>query len=223
MSCKIIRALDEPVTQSFDWGAGNIAPHGAQSHARNQPHGHAMPDAGSDEQLQHALQQAKHQGFQEGARQAGESAQAQLQSAVNQTSARLAESLAEIAALRPRLRREAESQVVELALAIARKILHRTITMDDEALTGLVHAAVARIDARDLLSIRTAPCHHPQINAAVARLGLPSQVTVIADQRLEPGGLVLETGRGQLDASVTTQLAEIERGFTDYLEAGESS
>lgn len=223
MSCKIIRAIEESAAQPFDWGAGNSAPHRAPSHARTQPHGHAMPDAGPDEHLQQALQQAKHQGFQEGARQAGESAQAQIQAAINQTSARLADSLAEIAALRPRLRREAESQVVELALAIARKILHRTITMDAEALAGLVHASVARIDARDLLSIRIAPCHLTQANAADTRLGLPGQVTVIADQRLEPGGLVIETARGQLDASVTTQLAEIERGFTDYLEAGETS
>lgn len=223
MSCKIIRAIDESTAEPFDWSGGKAAPHRTQPHARPQPRSHSMPDAATDDQLQQVLRQAREQGFQEGARQAADAAQAQIQSAVNQSGARLAESIAEIAALRPRLRREAESQVVDLALAIARKILHRTITMDAEALTGLIHAAISRIDARDLLSIRIAPCHHQQINAAVARLGLPSQVKVVPDQSLEPGGLVLETPRGQLDASVTAQLTEIERGFTDYLEAGESS
>ncbi|MBA3974753.1 MAG: hypothetical protein C0504_11125 [Candidatus Solibacter sp.] len=222
MSCKIIRALDDAVAEPFDWGSGGAAAsprHQTGPHAR----GHALGEASGDQQHQEALNRARDEGFQDGARQAGESAQSQIQAAINQTGARLAESLAGIAALRPRLRREAESQVVELALAIARKILHRAITMDDEALTGLVHAAVARIDARDLLSIRIAPCHLSQASAAVAGPALPGQVKVIADPSLEPGGLVLETGRGQLDASVTTQLAEIERGFTDYLEAGGSA
>lgn len=222
MSCKIIRAREEPDFDSFDWGGGGVHHHPV-SPSRPPTRGHATHDPASDDQVQDALRHAREQGFQEGVRHAGESTQSQLQNAVNQTSARLAESLAEIASLRPLLRREAESQVVELALAIARKVLHRAITIDPDALAGLVHTAVSRIDARDLLSIRVAPCHLQQISSAVARLGLPTQVNLTADPGLEPGGLVLETSRGQLDASVTTQLAEIERGFTDYLDAGESS
>lgn len=221
MSCKIIRARDNSPAEPFDWGGA--APHHPHPHAGSPARAHPSSDPGPDEHLQHALHQAKHQGFQDGVRQAEQAAQSQIQAALNQTGARLAESLADLASLRPRLRREAESQVVELALTIARKILHRTITIDPEALTGLVRAAVSRIDARDLLSIRIAPCHLQQANSTLARLSLPSQVTVIADQSLAPGGLVLETARGQLDASVNTQLAEIERGFADYLDAGASS
>lgn len=226
MSCKIIRsagqpALDQPEFVLFDWGEGLAHP--ARPPVRPPSRSGHPPDPAGDEHLQDALRAAREQGFQEGARHAADAAQSQIQAALNQTGARLAESVAEVASLRPRLRREAETQVVELALAIARKVLHRAITIDAEALTGLVHAAVARIDARDLLSIRVAPCHLPQVQPALARLGLPGQVNLSPDASLEPGGLVLETTRGMLDASVTTQLAEIERGFTDYLEAGASS
>ena len=35
---------------------------------------------------------------------------------------------------------------------------------------------------------------------------------------LTQGSAVFETSRGELDASVDTQLAEIERGLTDVLE-----
>jgi flagellar biosynthesis/type III secretory pathway protein FliH len=42
---------------------------------------------------------------------------------------------------------------------------------------------------------------------------------VISDPVQREGGAVFEIGRGSLDASVETQLAEIERGLIDKLEA----
>jgi flagellar assembly protein FliH len=47
------------------------------------------------------------------------------------------------------------------------------------------------------------------------QMGLPHRVEVLADANLAPGGVILESSRGLLDASVDTQLAEIERGFAD--------
>jgi flagellar assembly protein FliH len=41
---------------------------------------------------------------------------------------------------------------------------------------------------------------------------------VTPDPGLERGAAVLETARGELDASIETQLAEIERGFADLVE-----
>jgi flagellar assembly protein FliH len=125
-----------------------------------------------------------------------------------------------VAAIRPRLRHQAEAQVVELAILVARKILHRTLSMDPDALSGLVKAALGRIDARELLEIRVAPVHHAPVKSSLDRLGLPSQVQLIADASLEPGAVLIESDRGRLDASVSTQLAEIERGFADFLTTG---
>jgi flagellar biosynthesis/type III secretory pathway protein FliH len=45
---------------------------------------------------------------------------------------------------------------------------------------------------------------------------------VIADANLGAGSVSLESSRGLLDASVDTQLSEIERGFAD-LAGGSSS
>jgi flagellar assembly protein FliH len=42
-------------------------------------------------------------------------------------------------------------------------------------------------------------------------------VEVIADASREPGAVVFETERGNLDASVDAQLREIERGLADCL------
>jgi flagellar assembly protein FliH len=55
------------------------------------------------------------------------------------------------------------------------------------------------------------------LEASFADLGLPERIEVIADKKLERGALLIETERGELDASVETQLEEIERGFADLI------
>ena len=43
----------------------------------------------------------------------------------------------------------------------------------------------------------------------------PRRIEVTADPSLAPGSAILESTGGSLDASVDTQLHEIERGFAD--------
>jgi len=44
-------------------------------------------------------------------------------------------------------------------------------------------------------------------------------VEIMPDPSLERGAAILETARGNLDASVDTQLREIERGFLELVRA----
>ena len=50
-----------------------------------------------------------------------------------------------------------------------------------------------------------------------AKLQFPPGLEVVSDGALTPGSAIFETSRGELDASVDTQLAEIDRGLTDAL------
>jgi flagellar assembly protein FliH len=125
--------------------------------------------------------------------------------------------VAELASLRQRLRRETEEDLVRLAVAIARRILRREISTDPEAILGLVKAAFDRIDAREVIRLRAHPEDARTLEASFADLGLPERIEVIADKKLERGALLIETERGELDASVETQLEEIERGFADLI------
>jgi flagellar assembly protein FliH len=40
---------------------------------------------------------------------------------------------------------------------------------------------------------------------------------LVSDAKLPRGSAIFETSRGDLDASIDTQLLEIERGFTDII------
>jgi flagellar assembly protein FliH len=122
-------------------------------------------------------------------------------------------SIEQLALHRARIQREAEPELVKLALAIARRILRRELTVDPEALLGLLKAGLEKIDASETHRVRV----HPEHAAVLARLlsGAARAVDVIPDPALSVGSVVFETSRGALDAGLETQLREIERGFAD--------
>lgn len=171
----------------------------------------AAPDRGAADEKR--LEEAHRRGFVDGEARGRQAAQQQMQAALE----RLARSAAEILALRPQVRRETEEDAVKLSLAVARRILRRELTVDPSAILGLVKAAMEKLDARDLRRIRA----HPDIAALLEKrlrdAGLPDRVEILPDPALDPGAAILETARGMLDASVETQLAEIERGFVDLI------
>ena len=125
--------------------------------------------------------------------------------------------IAELAGLRKRVRAEAEEDAVKLAIAIARRVLYRELATDPEAILGLVKAAFSKLSARETHRLRVSPSDAAVMQEHRAKLQLPPGLEITSDGSLTPGSAIFETTRGDLDASVDTQLVEIERGLTDVL------
>jgi flagellar assembly protein FliH len=130
---------------------------------------------------------------------------------------RLTRSIQEIANLRARLRREAEADVVQLALAIARRVIRREVVADPDALRGLVIAALEKLQGQEISRVKVHPSHVATVKAGLQQAVSGGVVEVVADSSRELGSVIFETSRGNLDASVDSQLQEIERGLTDRL------
>ncbi len=128
---------------------------------------------------------------------------------------KLARSIEEVASHKARQRQQAERDVVWLAMEVARRILRREIRVDEEAVLGLVKAALENANLREVTEVRVHPSHKSKFQEYVAEIGAPVAITVRADATLEPGGVVVETSRGTLDASLETQLEEIGRGLVE--------
>jgi flagellar assembly protein FliH len=165
-------------------------------------------------ELERRILQARQDGAREGEAAGYRRAAAELEPVI----ARLAETVQELAACRSRFRREAEQDVIALALAIARRILRRELTLDPTVMLGLVKAALDRIDLREVHRLRLHPQDAPAIEQRLRELGLPARLEVVPDPALERGAAVFETARGEMDASMETQLAEISRGLADLTE-----
>jgi len=130
---------------------------------------------------------------------------------------RISHSIADLAGLRGKIRSEAECDLVKLSLAIARRVIHREMSVDPAALLGVVRSALARIPPDELTKVRLHPSMVKTVRFQLENLRVPAAVEIESDPTLEPGDLVLETLGGLLDASVDAQLQEIHRGFCDRL------
>ena len=157
------------------------------------------------------IRQAREAGFREGEAAARDRAEEQVRSAT----ARVAESIAAIEEYRSRLLRQTEVGAVRLAVAIARRVLRRELTVDPAAIEGLVSAALHRLQSQENCQVRIHPDHVAVLRASIERLGMSAKVEIIPDPAREPGAAVFEMARGNLDASIDMQLKEIERGLVD--------
>jgi flagellar assembly protein FliH len=115
------------------------------------------------------------------------------------------------------MRRDAEKDLVKLAIAIARRVLHRELTLDPESIEGLIRVALDKLQTRELCRVRAHPDQKPAIAAALQRFSNSHNVELVADPSLQCGDVLFETAHGDLDASIESQLREIERGFADRL------
>jgi flagellar assembly protein FliH len=166
-----------------------------------------------DPRLEQKLREAHAAGVSEGEAEGRKRAAAETQAAIE----RMARSIEEMAGLRARLRKDAEADVVRLALAIARRILCRELAVDPDAMHGLVLGALEKLQGQEICRVRVHPAHAPLVSQCLRQAIPATPVEVIPDASREPGAVVFETERGSLDASVETQLREIERGLADRL------
>jgi flagellar assembly protein FliH len=231
MSCRVYRPGDDLEASPIAWrpagGAATPAlsaqkaraPGTAGASAANGPGSGTGSRAGassggsaggaSEAEVQARVEAAYRQGESAGAQAAAERLTAPLAS--------LGKIVQELAGTRPRVRAEAEQGVVNLAIAIARRVLHREISTDPAALLGLVKSAAERVNARELHRLRVAPPDAGVLLDQRDRMGLPPGLEIVSDPGLVSGSVIFETLRGELDASVETQLDEIERGLADRL------
>jgi flagellar assembly protein FliH len=226
MSAKVLTSDEAAGAESVCWpAAGSLerqqAPHAASVVLPQQP---VAVDAARTAALE--LQLARLQSDSEkriqdaatAARREGEAAAREsLAANVNAEIARLKQLTTQVLGSAPALRKQAEGDLVRLAVAIARRILHREIAVDSEALLGLTKAALAKIDQREIHKIRTHPENVSLLQRVLEQGRSHGRIEIVGDARLDRGALIIDTARGHLDASVETHLEEIERGFTDVV------
>lgn len=159
------------------------------------------------------IERARAEGFREGEAAGRERAAGEMRPLAD----RLARTLEELTLLRPRLRQEAEGDMLRLAMAIARRVLRRELAVDAGALHGLAMAALEKLGGQEVHRVRVHASMVQDVRSLLDSMPGRARVEVVPDPAGEPGSIVFETERGNLDASVETQLEEIERGLADRL------
>jgi len=161
-------------------------------------------------------EQSRAQGRLEGQAQAHKGFEAQLA----KERSTLATALAQFTRDRAVYFQKVEGEIVQLALSIARKILHREAQLDPLLLAGIVRIALEKIDGATGVVLRL----HPQ-NSADWRRFLATQLEpadlpeIVDDPSQSPDSCQLETAMGTAAFGLDIQLKEIEQGLMDVLSA----
>ncbi len=159
------------------------------------------------------LEQARREAFEQGAAAGRKDAEQQILPAFE----KMAANLAELARLRDTIREETLHDLVRLATLIAARVVHREVVIDPDALAGLVKASFSKLQSREISRVRMHPGLEPLVRKCLEQCGSPKNLILSPDPALNPGELFFDTSQGLLDASVDTQLREIERGLIDKL------
>jgi len=154
--------------------------------------------------------EAYQRGFREGEAAGLRQAQQQLHAAIQG----FVQSASALASYKAGLHSQAEREMVQLSLAIARRILRRELSIDPDIVVAVVRSCLEQLQKADVYRLRLNPEDLPVVTAQWKQTrSVPLEL--IPDARLSRGGAVFETSQGQLDARWETQLGEIERGLAD--------
>jgi flagellar assembly protein FliH len=129
---------------------------------------------------------------------------------------RVAQTLEELGGLRQTLIQETERQMVQLALTLARRVVHREVSLDPELVAALAHVALERLGTTAPATIRLNPEDYTIVAQDGARWG-SATVSVVPDPSIARGGCLVESEFGSVDGTIERQFDELSRAlFGDH-------
>ena len=122
----------------------------------------------------------------------------------------LAAALAEVREMRDGVAEEVEREAVELALALAGKIVVATLQIRPELVVEVLQGALRRVSGERTIAIVVNPADLEIVRGALGELQAQAtgaeQWDLQADQRVPAGGALVRTDQSEVDARIQTQL-----------------
>jgi flagellar assembly protein FliH len=128
-----------------------------------------------------------------------------------------AEAIEEIGRLKPALYKQAEREVVKLAVEVAKKIVHQEVQIDQEIVQTLIKVALTHVADRTAVTVHLHPTDYnfvlDQRTASNRGDENDREIVLLADKSIERGGCLIETECGDIDARIEEEFREVERAF----------
>lgn len=201
-----------------DWEAAaqdkdNLA---ATTPEENQPQGRDEAEKTHAEEWNRIFESGRMRGLEEGRAAEREAAASAAEASETRRIEQFARLVERFDSQRKHYFESAEAEVVQLALAVAARILRRESQMDPLLLTGAVRVALGQLSSTTQVRLCVPAADlelWTQTIAHVPNLGVTP--VVVADEKMQLGECMLECELGSVDLGIASQLAEIERGFFD--------
>lgn len=206
-------AMPEPAAQEAAAEASRIIDEAAEDARRIVEEARAnalqlLRDA--EERSRQIEAEAKREGFEQGTQDGRAAAGAEMDEMI-QTMRGLVEMAR---GERHKIIESAEPELVRMAIAISERILHAHVAVEPATVLEMTRSAISRVLERETVTIRVNPAdielmreHREQLMAA----NDIDNLRLIEDQRVDRGGVIVETEGGTIDAKISTQLREVRR------------
>ena len=132
---------------------------------------------------------------------------------LNEVLGALAEGFAELSRLRGKVLNNSTEDMLRLVLAVAEQVIHCEVKADPTIIVSTLHEALQAAIASDSYHVKVHPDDlaivmekKPLFMASISGL---KNITLEADAAVEPGGCLVESELGQVDATIGGQLEEI--------------
>jgi flagellar assembly protein FliH len=161
----------------------------------------------SDDELQAQLTGAYTRGMEEGRRQA--------ERGLSNVFKALRDGVAGLTGLREKVLRDSEDDLLQLTIMVARKVIQQELAQEPRILANVINAALASLGEQDRVAIRLNPADYTVVNANrqvyLAGVGEETALVLSPDEAIEPGGCMVDTATGTVDARIEVQLDEVYR------------
>lgn len=159
--------------------------------------------------------QGKDEGYKAGFEQGRKSALEQLEDKIR-SAAQKADNMLDVAAKQSKAAiLDAEQQILEIAVAIAQRILNYELDTNSEAVVSVVKAAMAKVYNQEQVTIRVNPhdfdtvmLSKPELEAILQR---EQSISLVADQTVSRGGCLIDSQFGTVDARLENQLESLRK------------
>jgi len=174
--------------------------------------------ANAEKSTEERMRQRESEAFERGRRTAEEQFRAAAEAAIGRSREQVLAAVREFEREHAAYYRRIEGEVVQLALAIARKILHREAELDPHTLAGIVRVTLEALDAGTKVDLYVHPREATDWRHYFAnQMETAASPEVHEDPALAPGECRIETSLGTTEIGIESQLKEIETGLLDLL------
>ena len=115
-----------------------------------------------------------------------------------------------------------EKDAVRLAVAIAERLLHRTLAADPSAADAIIAETLRIAAGTPIMKVRMSALDVERLGANVEHLlsnvGRLGEAQIVGDMKILPGGCLIETHHGHIDGRLETMLERIASELCDDTE-----
>jgi len=112
-----------------------------------------------------------------------------------------------------------ERDAYQFALAVAGRIIKREVALDNDTILRQIKGAIRRVVGVETIKLRVHPADEEIVRehrgVFLSSAGSVRDLVIEVDDSLEPGGCIIESTAGNVDARISTQINQVAAALFD--------